>query len=199
MKDLKFTIYIIDTETSGLSAEKHDIIELSAYRLNDNIQKTWYMKPLNPDTIDVGALRVNGYNINEILGKTPEGAAKYLDPMNVLPDIEMFFMEDGMAAEDRIFAGQFCEFDYQMMKQLWKKCDSENTFPFGARPHMLDTKQIELFLDLCRGERSKYYNLSSLVEKYGVKKEKAHLAEFDTKMTKDVLLSQMNFVSKAIK
>jgi DNA polymerase III alpha subunit (gram-positive type) len=108
-------------------------------------------------------------------------------------------MEDGCSAEDRVFCAQNADFDVRMCVQLWKKCKSLDTFPFGKRPLKLDTMQIELFLSLCREQRNKYYNLSSLVEKYGVKKEKAHRADGDVKMTKDVLFKQIDFVKSFIK
>ena len=46
---MEYTLYITDVETTGLDSRIHDIIEMSLLRLSDNIQKTWRLKPLNPD------------------------------------------------------------------------------------------------------------------------------------------------------
>jgi DNA polymerase III alpha subunit (gram-positive type) len=80
---------------------------------------------------------------------------------------------------------------------LWETNSTPGTFPFGNRPKMIDTIQMALFLDVASGERSEYYNLGSLVERYGVKKERAHRSDADTRMTKDVLLAQLKIAKKA--
>ena len=71
-----YVLYVIDTETTGLDAEKNDVIEASFCRLNflsenvDREQKTWLFKALNPDTIEAEALAINGHKREDILGLT---------------------------------------------------------------------------------------------------------------------------------
>jgi DNA polymerase III subunit alpha, Gram-positive type len=193
----KFECYFLDTETTGLDYNKHEIIEISIYRLNDDEQRTWFMKPSNYDSIEPDALRVNGAKLEDLKHQTKEGREKYRDPATVLPEIEMWFMEDMMSADDRILVAQNTSYDLSFIRALWDKHNSNETFPFGNRPKTLDTMQIELLLDLARNERSEYYNLGSLVEKHGVKKERAHKASNDVRMTKNVFLSQLEIVKKA--
>ena len=74
----KFTVYVLDTETTGLDPVKNDIIEISILRLGDKQQqKTWWMKPINLDNIDDGALKVNGVSKDDLLWKTASGKEKY--------------------------------------------------------------------------------------------------------------------------
>lgn len=40
-----YIIYFLDTETTGLNPLENEIIEISIYRLNDNNQKTWFIRP----------------------------------------------------------------------------------------------------------------------------------------------------------
>lgn len=193
---MDYVIYVADTETTGLSLLHHDVIELSLYRLTDNVQRTWHLKPINQDTIDTGALRVNGHKLEDLKHQTKFGIERYRNPNKSIIDIENWIAEDGMPAEKRVLAGHNISFDKNMLEQLWIKCDSKDTFPFGRR--VIDTMQIEFFLDWCKGSMAEGYSLNNLVKKYGIKNEKAHSAEFDTKATKEVLEKQVEFFKKVL-
>lgn len=193
---MNYVIYIADVETTGLDAYKHDVIELSMHRLTDNIQHTWCLKPTNYQTIDSGALRVNGHKLEDLKHQTKFGAEKYKDPNKIIIDIENWIAEDGVPTEKRLLVGQNIAFDKIMLEQLWTKCNSKDTFPFGRKT--LDTMQIEFFLDWCKGTLAEGYSLANLVKKYGVKNEKAHTAEADVKATKEVFEKQVEFFKKIL-
>lgn len=193
---MDYVIYIADTETTGLDFVNNDIIELSMYRLNDHVQKTWCLKPINQDMIDAGALRINGHKLEDLKHQTKVGAERYKDPNKIIVEIENWVAEDNVPAESRILVGQNINFDKNMLERLWIKCNSKDSFPFGRRT--LDTMQIEFFLDWCKGSMSEGYSLSNLVKKYGVKNEKAHTAEADVKATKEVFEKQVEFFKKIL-
>jgi len=192
-----YVLYVIDTETTGLDAEKNDVIEASFCRLNflsenvDREQKTWLFKALNPDTIEAEALAINGHKREDILGLTTFGENNYLHPKDVIPEIENWIMDDNMSAMDRIFVGQNPIFDINALKALWKRVDSLETFPFELERNnrVLDVKQLAVLVDLCIGKRRRYYNLGNLVKSFGVKKGKAHQAAEDVRMTTDILMA----------
>lgn len=193
---MNYVIYVADVETTGLDDHLNDIIELSLYRLTDDVQKTWCIKPINPDNIDPDSLRINGHKMEDLLHKTKEGRDRYLDPNKVIIEAENWIMEDGVPNTQRILAGQNVSFDKGFLEQHWIKCQSKDSFPFGRR--MLDTMMIEFFLDLCQGSMAEGYSLKNLTKKYGVKNEKAHSAAADTKATKEVLMKQVEAVKKAL-
>lgn len=193
---MEYVIYVADTETTGLSILNNDVIELSLYRLTDHVQKTWHLKPININHIETGALRVNGHKLEDLTHQTKYGIDTYKDPNKIIVEIENWIAEDGMPAEKRVLAGHNISFDKNMLEQLWIKCDSKDTFPFGRRT--IDTMQIEFFLDWCKGSMSEGYGLNNLVKKYGVKNEKAHSAEADVKATKEVLEKQVDFFKKIL-
>jgi DNA polymerase III epsilon subunit-like protein len=193
---MDYIIYVSDIESTGLDSDKHDIIELSLLRLNDGAQKTWCLKPLNPDTIDPDALRVNGHKKEDLLHLTKEGKARYLEPSSVLVDIENWVLDDGYPHSNRVLAGQNINFDRDFMIKLWKKCASGDSFPFGRR--YLDTMQIQFFFDWCQGKMEESYSLSSLIKKHGIKNEKAHTAEADTRATKELLEKQIEYFKKLL-
>ena len=204
--DSGYIIYVVDTETTGLSAIENDVIEISACRFtmespNDRDQKTWYLKALNPATISDEALNVNKHKRDDILHLTKFGRETYKDPSEVVADIERWIMQDKMSAMDRVIAGQNIGFDVNALKELWKRVSSEGTFPFNLENdnRTLDTKMLATMIDVCTGRRRRYYNLSTLVKSFGVKKRKAHRAEDDVAMTVDVLLKMLEPVQVAAK
>jgi DNA polymerase III epsilon subunit-like protein len=192
----KFELYFADTETTGLDQAKNDIIELSIYRLSDDTQRTWCIKPKNYESIQPDALRVNGHKLEDLKHATKFGEETYLDASKVIPDIENWFLLDGVSSEDRILIGQNPRFDLGFLQELWVREGCKDTFPFGSRPFTIDTRELTLFLDLVQGTRNQYYNLGSLVEKYKVKKEKSHRADSDTRMTKEVFMAQLKLVQE---
>jgi DNA polymerase III alpha subunit (gram-positive type) len=183
----KYVFYVADVETTGLDSRVNDVIELSLYRLGQEdpeaAQKTWLIRPTNFEGIGTEALRINGHKLEEI--------KRYPEASQVIVEIENWLLEDGMTTAQRALLGQYVSFDKDMLEQLWIKCNSKDSFPFGRR--YLDTMGIELFLDFCRNEFAEGYSLSNLVKKYGVKNEKAHTAAADVKATKQVFEKQVEF------
>ena len=192
---MDYVIYVADVETTGLDSRDNDIIELSLYRMSDDVQKTWLLKPFNESNIDAGALRVNGHKLEDITHKTNYGRTHYHDPFKALVEIENWIMEDGFLAENRILCGQNIAFDRDMMIQAWKKNSSIDCFPFGRRT--IDTMIIAFTMDYARGTLEKGYSLANLTKKYGVKNEKAHSAAADTLATKEVFVKQIEELRKA--
>jgi DNA polymerase III alpha subunit (gram-positive type) len=194
---MEYTLYVADVETTGLDSRIHDVIEISLLRLNDNIQKTWSLRPLNVDQAQPDALRINGHKLEDLKLQTKFGRDTYREPSEVLIEIENWIAEDGTPAGKRILVGQNINFDKDMFEQLWKKCNASDTYPFGRR--ILDTMQIEFFLDFCKGTFAEGYSLNNLIKKYGVKNEKAHTAEADVKATREVFDKQVDIFKKIMK
>ena len=204
-----YVIYVCDTETTGLNAIENDVIELSMFRLlpqNDGSyeeqQRTWLLKAVNPKTISDEALSKNGHKREDILHLSKFGKENYLLPQDVVDQIEAWMMEDNVSAIDRVFAGQNPKFDVDFLKELWKRCgrltDDEFPFMIGNGNRLIDTKQIVVLFDICTGRRRKHYNLSSLVKALGVKKGKAHKADEDTRMTKDLMMKLISIIKVVV-
>lgn len=192
-----YIIYFLDTETTGLNPLENEIIEISIYRLNDNNQKTWFIRPKNVSSIEEEALRINGHVLDDLLLKTKQGKEKYLEQEKVIADIENWMSDDSSTVDDRILIGQNPTFDKNFLEQLWKNNNAMDTFPFGRK--IIDTIQVALLLDLITDNKRKAYNLTSLAKDFEVKLEKAHRADADTRMTKDIWLKQFDIFRKAFK
>lgn len=190
---MSYSVYVSDCETTGLDPVGNDVIEVCFWRIGEESSKTWCLKAMNPETIQDKALKVNGHKRDDILHLTKEGKEKYRLPEDVLPEIEAWIMEDGAAAEERVFIGQNPDFDYRFLYQLWKKTGVPDDFPFGFWRNedenmgfTLDTIQLARWIDLLLGKKRKFYNLGGLVKAFGIKKVQAHRADGDVQMTKDL-------------
>lgn len=197
-----YVLYVCDTETTGTDPTKHDVIEVCFWRLSDDECKTWCLQPLDVETIDDRALKVNKHKRDDLIHKTAKGRETYLDPKVVLPEIEMWIMQDGVGSEDRVFIGQNPEFDYSFLVKMWEKLETPETFPFGFwrgegadRKNLgfiIDTIQIARFIDLCTDKKRRRYNLGALVKDFSITKAVAHRADGDVKMTKDLFLKMID-------
>jgi DNA polymerase III alpha subunit (gram-positive type) len=196
---MNYSFYITDLESTGLDCRIHDVLELSMYRLgdeSDNAQKTWCLKPFTPETCEPVALKINGHKFEDITHQTKEGRERYLDPNKVIIEIENWLTLDELPAEKRFLVGQNISFDKNFLEQLWIKCNSKDSFPFGRR--MIDTMILELFFDYCGGEFAEGYSLKNLIKKYGVTNTKAHTAAADVVATKQVFEKQVDYFKKLL-
>lgn len=193
----QYQIYVCDCETTGLDSRENDVIEISMYRLMDDVQKTWCLKPFNINKIDAAALRINNHKLDDLLHQTKFGRETYLDPNKIIIEIENWIMEDGVPSTNRVMCGQNIFFDKDMLEQLWIKCNSKESFPFGRR--YLDTMVIEFFLNYCEDSVMEGYSLSNLTKKYAIKNSKAHSAAADTLATKEVFEKQVDFFRNKLK
>lgn len=189
-----FEIFICDTETTGFDPEKNDVIEISLLRLSDEEQRTWFLKPQSPETIEESALKVNGACMDDLLWKTAAGRNKYRLVDDVLPEIENWVADSGVELYNRIICGHNINFDVNMLKGLWKKNGNEDTFPFCF--HSIDTKGLAMFVDFALGKKSEKYSLAGCVKTYGIPKKKFHGAEADVQMTKDLFLELKKFIKQ---
>lgn len=203
-----YVVYVVDTETTGLSSEENEVIELSMSRLipQDDLsfveeQKSWLLKAVNPRTISDEALAINGHKREDILHLTKYGKENYLLPSAAIDQIEEWMLTDDVSSMDRIFAGQNPTFDIDMLKALWKRNGrTEEEFPFAVERgnRVIDTKMIVTLFDMCTGKRRKYYGLGRLVKACGVKKDKAHRADADVRMTRDLLLKLVGIIQQPV-
>jgi DNA polymerase III alpha subunit (gram-positive type) len=203
-----YVVYVTDTETTGLTLD-HEIIELSLLRIKidtnfvkfDVDQKTWLIKALNPTIIEDEALAVNGHKREDILHLSQYGKDNYLHPSDAIPQMELWILDDDASAMDRVFAGHNCSFDHDRMKKMWERQDSKETFPFDCNKgnRLLDTKQLALWVDLCCGRRRTRYDLSGLVKAFNIKKEKAHRADADTRMTAELIIKFLSELGPSVR
>ncbi len=195
---MSYCVYVCDVETTGTDFNKHDIIEICLRRISEPESKLWRLKPSRVENIEQEALKVNGHKLEDLLHKTVYGRETYLNPVDIIPEIEEWFLSDGCSADERVFVGHNPTFDYDFLVDMWKRHGMGDTFPFGFWTkdgknlgYLLDTIQVARFIDLLVGKKRTRYNLGSLVKNYGITKSTAHRADGDVKMTTDLLIKMM--------
>ena len=109
----------LDTETTGLSAYKNDVIQIGGLVEYDGIvveEFKFECAPWDPNACEARALEVHGMDLETLMGfekpiKTYNKFARILDT-----HINKFDKEDKF-----IMAGYNTQFDFNMMAQWWKK------------------------------------------------------------------------------
>lgn len=201
-----YVIYVTDTETTGFDPITQDVIEISMSRLvpndkgYDEEQRSWLVKAINPKNISEEALKKNGHKREDVIHLTKFGKDNYKLPAEVINEIDAWMMEDNVSALDRVFAGQNPKFDVDFLLEMWNREKRKSDFPFeiGNGNRLIDTKTIATLYDVCTGRRRKYYNLGSLVKACGIKKDKAHRADGDVRMTRDLMLFMIMIIKETV-
>lgn len=168
-------VTILDTETTGLDLNQHEIIEFAAVRVSlkesaevvvlDKINIK--VKPKNLATATPQALKVNGF--------TPEAWEDTLPIEHHLGSIQDFMTDcDFLLGQNLIFDLRFID-----------KAFRQNNLPPPKFPTYADTKHMATSL-IKRG-KLKSASMDSLVEHYGVKYQgRAHTALADCHRTLSV-------------
>lgn len=191
-------LYFCDTETTNLDPKIGDIIEVSLIRSTDLQQKTWHIKPTNPDGISDKALEVNGINKDDLLWKTAAGKEKYALLNSVLPQIENWVAEDGKKTFDRVLVGHNVKFDEAFLQESWKKDDCFDSYPFSAYGNLIDTKSLALMIDWITGTTNFKYNLESCIKRAGITAQKFHGAAADIDMTKQLFMKYVEMMKSGL-
>lgn len=172
----------IDTETTGLSLDKHEIIEIGCVLISQNGDfGTGFKKieefeikvrPENIAAADPVALKINGYSEKEWKNAVPLKEA-----METL----------SQKTEGAIMVGHNVSFDYAFLEKAFEKTGIKNTMHY----HKLDTISIA-FAKLYDIKDIERFSLKSLCEYFGVVNEKAHTALADARATFEIFTRLMN-------
>jgi DNA polymerase III epsilon subunit-like protein len=110
--------YVLDLETTGLSAKDHEINEISIIRVKDKVQLTKHVRCEYPERASFDALRIT----NKTIADLDNGISKE----EAISIVEKFFQQDGLSPEFRCIIGHnIIAFDKKMLFALWEKCGKE--------------------------------------------------------------------------
>jgi DNA polymerase III epsilon subunit-like protein len=162
----------IDTETSGLDPDKHEIIELAVVLVKQTdrpgkgpkieviAEKDWKIKMVNREAAEDQALRVNGYN--------------EVDWMFAV-DLESALKEFVKLTEGATFVSHNLTFDYAFISKAFSKTGVENRMHYGK----LDTISIA-FARLYDIPQAQSFSLKALAQLFKIENKKSHTALSDT-------------------
>ncbi len=176
---LSHSLAFIDIETTGISRDTGEIIELAAVitKMKDGElvvtdQVDIKIKPRHVETADPQALRINGYN-----------EADWLFAIDLADAMKVFAEK----TKGCIFVAHNVTFDYAFIEKAFIDVGLENQMHF----HKLDTISIA-FAVLNANEDINRYSLHALAEYYKIENKKAHSAFADAYATYEVFKKLMN-------
>jgi len=114
---MSINYYIIDTETSGLSVDVHEINQISVLRVIDKEQLTLQVKVRHPHVYSPQALEVQGITPSDLkIGVPIEEAVESVD---------MFLKEDCKTQAHRCIIAHNAPFDRKFIHRAWDLCGKE--------------------------------------------------------------------------
>ena len=160
--------YILDTETTGVKAGWHEVVEISIIRCSDRHQLTRFIKAEYPERADERALMVTGKSIPDLMN----GDSKE----DVIGMCERFFDQDGLTPSHRCIIGHNVSFDKRFCHAMWESVG--RVFPAVC---WLDTLKVSKEWAKKIGRKPDNFQLSTLLKFADVKLQNVHSAEGDTR------------------
>jgi len=175
----------LDTETSGLNSDVHEVIELKATALTRDFQVlgTFYrkLKMLQPELADKKALEINHYS--------EDAWATASRPQEVYTSFALWLNEmqskvpylDEYRSKSPIPFGQNPGFDIDMVT----KNAARSNVGIKFSHHRFDVTTLSMFMDILRSKIEpnfvwqKSYSLEQITKAYGVNRGISHTAEAD--------------------
>jgi DNA polymerase III epsilon subunit-like protein len=157
----------LDTETTGLSTKKHEIIEFAAIR-EDGAVIEFKIKPQQIENAHPKALEVNGY--------TEEAWAEAISPEVAVEQIILFAEGCEMTP---MYAGHNVAFDWRFLQLLFESVGRIEDWPFHY--HSADTMTLAREHLKPLGQRS--ISLGALCDTLKISNDGAHTALADVRRT----------------
>jgi len=169
MSGLKY--YVIDTETTGLKNNYHEMTEIGIIRCSDRVQIHRLIKCENPERASFDALAITK--------KTMADLEKGNDRRAVVAECNKFFLEDGATPAHRCIVAHNASFDRKFLHALWEQCGEK--FPADL---WLDTIALTRSYAKAIGLVKPKVNLHAACDIVGIKKiSEAHNAKVDSRNT----------------
>lgn len=163
--------YIIDTETTGLKADFHEMSEIGIIRCTDRVQLWRQIICEYPERANFDALAITK--------KTLADLERGHNRIAVVEECEKFFAEDGATPAHRCIVAHNAPFDRKFLHALWGQLGRE--FPANL---WLDTMALTRDYAKKQGIVKPKVNLHASCDLVGIKKlSDAHNAKVDSRNT----------------
>ncbi len=174
----------IDTETTGLNPDVHEIIELALIvckqisvpgrgpKIEIIKEYEWKIKPARIDLAQEDALRINGYNETD-----------WMFAYDLRPVMEEF----AKATQSCTFVSHNLAFDYPFVINAFKRSDVDSKMHYAK----IDTISVA-FARLYDVTQATAFSLRALCELFKIENAKAHTALADTRALVAIYKKLMN-------
>lgn len=158
------TFWLVDTETTGLYADKNQMIEVGMMAIDDDMRilssDAFFIKH-KEYTIDAKALKVNRIDLEMVdrMGITESEAA----------DRILQFVHKNKPENDRlVFMGQNCGFDESFIKKLFENVGKLEEYNKAVGYHKFDLMEVAMYENVKGKVRLEHYNLDSIATALGI-------------------------------
>lgn len=163
--------YVIDTETTGLKSNYHEMTEIGIIRCKDRVQLWRQIKCIYPERASFDALAITKKSMQDLENGH--------DPLQVVEECEKFFSEDGLSPSHRCIIAHNAAFDRKFLHALWEA--QGKVFPANL---WLDTMSLSREYAKKIGLVKPKVNLHAACDIVGIKKlSEAHNAKVDSRNT----------------
>lgn len=170
----------LDSETTGVDAEKNDIVQLACMiEIDGKIvrEQEFRMRPMNGNAITAKALEVNGLTMEEIMSY-PNAVIG----LNQLRALMGKYVSKYDKSDKFVPAGYHVRFDLDFLRSTFKKC-GDVYFGSWFYAANLDVQSFVAVAIARYGLQCKNYRLGTLCKRFGIPIE-AHKAMSDIRATK---------------
>ncbi len=174
----KHNLAFIDLETTGLDAERHEIVEIGCI-IAHQIERSGRgpaieiieefdvrVKPEHLETSDPEALKINGYNEMDWVFAV---------------DLTQAIKQLADKTENAMLVAQNVAFDWLFLEKAFVKTGVPNKMDF----HRIDLLSMA-FAKLYNDPRAQRFSLRALCEYFEIKNDKAHTALADIRVTYEI-------------
>jgi DNA polymerase III epsilon subunit-like protein len=171
--------YVIDTETTGLKTDYHEMTEIGIIRCTDRMQLWRQIKCEYPERANFDALAITKKSMADL----EKGHLKY----DVVAECDKFFNEDGLTPAHRCIVAHNAPFDRRFLHALWAQCGKQFPAHLWLCTMALTkefAKQTGLLVKGQKKEDKPAFHLHASCDLTGVKKiSQAHNAKVDSRNT----------------
>lgn len=163
---------VLDTETTGLSALKNDVVEIAALR----VQNFEFVETFHTMVRPAKGLTEDGIKVNGITADMLDGAPLLYE---VIPSLQAFIGDWPLLGQNLAFDLKFlCRAGLDVTPETRKFFDTlELAKLFLKKPKVKWDKEYEMYLpDLCGEYDVENYKLETLCDYYGIERFESHRA-----------------------
>lgn len=168
--------YVIDTETTGLKTNFHEMTEIGIIRVTDRVQLWRQIRCEYPERANFDALAITKKSMADL--------DKGREKRDVVDECLKFFNEDGLTPAHRCIVAHNAPFDKKFLQAMWAQCGQEFPAHLWLCTMALSRDYAKKQGLSVKGGVKQKVNLHAACDMVGINKiSEAHNAKVDSRNT----------------